>query len=344
MNTKKKILLTLLGIIAISVPLTIYFSMNANGNGNTNTNDNNQVEEEPEPEPQVQILDLDDKTRPIAVMIDNNVRARPHSGLQDAYLIYEMIVEGGQTRLMALFHNKDTEIVGPVRSSRHYFLDYVLENDAIYAHFGGSPKAYDDLRRLNIASIDGMTVSGAYYRDSSRRAPHNAYTTMERLNNRIDSVNFREKMSEGHVFEYSVEEVDLASREESVESLAPKFQYSSSHRSTYTYDEENKVYIRSMNGNLHMDRETNNAYTFKNIVAIYVQNVALDNQGRQDLRNITTGEGYYISNGHAVPINYSKSSRSAQTKFTFKDGTPLVINDGNTMVQIFPTGRTIALN
>ena len=73
--------------------------------------------------------------RPVAVMVDNdNSAAWPHAGLSNAFLVYEVPVEGGSTRLMALFHADETEKIGPVRSSRHYFLDYVLEHDAIYTH------------------------------------------------------------------------------------------------------------------------------------------------------------------------------------------------------------------
>ena len=88
--------------------------------------------------------------RPIAVMIDNHRGAWPQAGLNKTYLVYEIIVEGGETRLMALFKGKDVDVVGPVRSSRHYFLDYAMENDAIYAHYGWSPKAKNDIKHLNI--------------------------------------------------------------------------------------------------------------------------------------------------------------------------------------------------
>ena len=72
-------------------------------------------------------------------MIDNHLDALPQAGLNKAYIVYEMIVEGGETRLMALFKDRDLEKIGPIRSSRHYFLDYALENDAIYVHFRLEP-------------------------------------------------------------------------------------------------------------------------------------------------------------------------------------------------------------
>ena len=67
--------------------------------------------------------------------------AWPHAGLQDAYITYEILAEGGITRLMALFKDKDTAKIGSVRSARPYYLDYALENDAIYVHYGWSDQA-----------------------------------------------------------------------------------------------------------------------------------------------------------------------------------------------------------
>ncbi|MEG2310946.1 MAG: DUF3048 domain-containing protein [Clostridia bacterium] len=95
-------------------------------------------------------------TRAIAVMIDNEKPAWPHSGLQDAYMIYEAIIEGGESRLMALFKNQKTEQIGPIRSSRHYFVHYAMEHNAIYCHLGWSPKAQSTIKNNNVCNINGL--------------------------------------------------------------------------------------------------------------------------------------------------------------------------------------------
>ena len=89
-------------------------------------------------------------------MFDNNKDAWPHSGINSAYIVYEIIVEGGETRLMALFKGQDCDSVGPIRSSRHYFLDYAMENDAIYAHLGMSPQAQATFQEFGIQHINGQ--------------------------------------------------------------------------------------------------------------------------------------------------------------------------------------------
>ena len=112
-------------------------------------------------EKQVQIFKGDE--RPIAVMIDNHNGAWPQAGLQKAYMIYEIIVEGGETRLMALFKGADVDKIGPVRSARHYFIDYAMENDAIYVHFGQSPQAQSDIKKYSINDINGIAEDGVTF-------------------------------------------------------------------------------------------------------------------------------------------------------------------------------------
>src|SRR5574344_1751549 len=102
----------------------------------------------------LKIVNPETKTRPFAVMINNLGTARPlQSGLQDAIIMYEIIVEGGLTRYMAVFQDQTTERIGSIRSARHYFLDYALENDAIYVHHGQSPQAQEDFGNLNVDHI-----------------------------------------------------------------------------------------------------------------------------------------------------------------------------------------------
>ena len=134
----------------------------------------------PVEEKKVQIFN--GNSRPIAVMIDNVGSARPQAGLNEAYIVYEIIVEGNQTRLMALFKDKDLSKIGPIRSSRHYFLDYVLENDAIYTHFGYSDPAKNDIAQLGINNVNGLIDSG-FWRDTSLNVAyeHTAFTNMDNI-------------------------------------------------------------------------------------------------------------------------------------------------------------------
>lgn len=313
---------------------------NVGGDETNNDGDGNVIVEEPK----LKIIDPDSKTRPIAVMIDNHPNARPlHSGLQDAYIIYEIIVEGGFTRYMALFKDQETEKIGPVRSARHYYLDYALENDAVYAHFGWSPAAQNDISKLKINNINGL-ISPAYWRDKNFSAPHNAFTNLENIEKEITRLKYERDTNKSILFDYSIDEIDLSKREDAEVADNVLAKYSSSTETSYEYDSEEKVYKRFVNGKKHVDNLTKEQYTAKNIIVYKLDTITLDSSGRRDIKNIGSGSGYFISGGYAVPIKWKKDSRSGKTVYTYEDGKEIVLNDGNTYIQILPLSGTLKIS
>ena len=154
LTKKNKIILSYIAIeiidIAIVISVILLNKNKKNPVNNTNKKDDSQSVEVKK----VKIVNEDSTSRPFAVMINNISVARPlQSGLQDAYLMYEIIVEGGISRYLALFIDQSTERIGSIRSARHYFLDYALENDAIYVHHGQSPQAQSDFSKLGIERV-----------------------------------------------------------------------------------------------------------------------------------------------------------------------------------------------
>lgn len=299
------------------------------------------------PEKKLNIIDVNSNTRSIAVMVNNHATARAyHSGLQDAYLVYEIIVEGGITRMLAVYKDADTSKIGSVRSARHYFLDYALENDAIYVHHGNSPQAYSDFSSLGINRIE-INDSTSGWRDKSLgiSSEHTLFTNMEKLNSAINKKGLRSTSDKDTLLNYNVDEIDLSEMNGAKLANNVSINYSGYASTSYVYDSENKVYKRSVNGKAHVDYLTKKQYTAKNIITYQVANSTIsgDKKGRQNLNNVGSGEGYYISNGYAVPIKWSKSSRSAQTVYTYLDGTEINVNDGNTYIQIQPVGKKLVI-
>ena len=298
-------------------------------------------------ESNLKIVDLNSKTRPYAIMINNLGVARPlQSGLQDAMIIYEMIVEGGLTRYMAVFQDQNTERIGSIRSARHYFLDYALENDAIYVHHGNSPQAAADFKTLNIDRIS-VDASKTGWRDKSLNVSteHTLFTSIAKLNNGVG--NKRKTRNKDFLLNYSETPIDLSTKEGAIKANNIEITYSGSVKSSYEYDESAQNYKRSVNGKAHTDYVTKKQYTFKNIITYQVSNTSLNDgsgKDRQTLDNIGSGEGYYITNGYAVPITWSKSSRSSQTVYKYKDGIEIDVNDGNTFIQIQPKGKNLIIN
>lgn len=303
--------------------------------------------EKPE-EKKLQIIDEESTTRPVGVMIDNVKEAWPQAGLGDAYLIYEIIVEGGYTRLFALFKDTNPSVIGPVRSLRHYYIDYALENEAVIVRFGNSPKALNDVSKLKVANLDGLVNPGnMFWRDSSiTKAPHNAFTSMENIRKQMEAKGYNKEVT-STLLKYSIDEINLDKNDSSILANNISIKYSYIHTTSYVYDSNTKKYLRSMQNTPHVDRITNEQYSVKNIIVIKVKNYNLvdsENKGRQELDNIGTGDGYYITNGYAVPIKYEKTSREAKTKYMYLDGTEIDVNDGNTYIQIMPTSGKLTIN
>lgn len=338
-RSKKKnripILLILLFILAFA--LGIYFFI-----FHENAPLKDAAEKLVKPKKTLKILDLNSDERPYAVMIDNNVGYNAHAGLQDAYLTYEIIVEGGLTRLMAIFKDQDTELIGPVRSSRHYFLDYALENDAVYGHYGWSEFAKNDISLLGVDNLNGITnAQGAYWRDKSVKAPHNVFTSIKNLKAEATDKNYSVTSHDFENLNYSVDPIQLNEMEGATVANQIRIRYSSYHTTGYTYDSNRGVYLRSMDSQPHVDKITNEQYYTKNIIIQKMGNHTIDNYGRQDIDDVGSGDGYYITNGYAVPIKWEKASRSAKTKYTYLDGNEVKVNDGNTYIEIQPTDEPL---
>lgn len=298
----------------------------------------------------VKVVDFDSKTRPIAVMINNiGVARKYHTGLQDAYMVYELIVEGGLTRLMAVYKDATTAKIGSVRSSRHYYLDYALESDAIYVHWGYSEYAQKDISSLGVNNLNGLIYGNTYFwKDKSLgiSTEHTAFTSMELINKGVNKLGYRTTTDEKPLLSYSVDELDLSTMEGVIPATSVSIRYSSSMETEYSYNAENQNYLRSVNGTAHVDYETKEQYTAKNIITYQVKNTTIsgDVKGRQDLATVGSGEGYFISDGYAIPILWSKSSRTAKTKYTLLSGEELVVNDGNTYIQIQPVGQSLIIS
>lgn len=298
-----------------------------------------------EPEKKLKIVDENSKSRPIAVMVNNNHVAWPHAGLQDAYLTYEILAEGGITRLMALFKDQDTEKIGSVRSARPYYLDYALENDAIYVHYGWSDQAKSDINSLGVDNINGLTVSSVFWRDKSlnKATEHTVFTSMEKIKEYAKEEGYDRDTNKDLLLNYSVDEIDLSKREDAIKADTVFMKYSYYTNTSYEYDSANKVYKRFMSDTAHVDAVTGSQYTVKNIIITPIATHTYDSYGRLELDDVGSGEGYFITDGYAIPITWSKASRSSQTVYKNMDGEEIKVNDGNTYIQITPPSEEVKI-
>ena len=355
-NKKTMILLIVLAILVIIAGgLLVYKIVTKEKVGQAIEVDTNADKGGPLVVQQNQIKIYSGTDRPIAVMIDNHSGAWPQSNLNKAYLVYEIVVEGGETRLMALFKGQDIDKIGPVRSSRHYFLDYALENDAIYVHHGWSPQAESDIAKLGVNNINGIQESSSdFWRVKDKSAPHNLFTSTSSILKIAQRKGYETTSTKESVLNYVADEFDLSSKykEERTESTTTidantiTIPHSTLQTVKYEYNPETKTYTRYARNKLQTDYITGEPVTTKNIIITMCDNYTLvdnEDKGRQGLKNIGTFDGYYITNGKAIQIKCIKSERDEQTVYKDLDGKEIDVNDGNTFINICPTDAKLVI-
>lgn len=334
-------------LILLIVIAGILFAMKIMKENNTEVaNTNDVITNEQEQKNDIGIpKTLASDSRPIAVMIDNHIDAMPQSGLLEADIVYEIIVEGGETRLMLILQDKDLDKIGPIRSARHYFLDYALENDAIYVHFGSSPQALSDIEKYSVDNINGINESStSFWRVSDKYAPHNAVTNTDNIMKIAQREGYATKTDKETVLNYVVKEVNLEDGETANTVTIP---YSEVNTVKYEYDADKKEYVRYSRGEKQVDWDTKKTITTKNIIIEKADNWTLDDgsgKGRQTLDNIKTLDGYYITNGKVIPIKCEKTSRTSQTVYKDLEGNEIDVNDGKTFIQICPDDAKITFD
>ncbi len=287
---------------------------------------------------------INTEERPIAVMVDNDDKnARPQAGLDEAYLIYELTVEGGSTRFMGVFKGADTEKIGPVRSSRHYFLDYALENDAIYTHFGWSPRAMSDIPALGVKNINGIlgVDESIFWREQKFKGDwHSAYTSIAKIREKAQAKGYALTPSRTNGIKYS-EEYKKPQSQKSANTV--KLVYSPSYRTSYIYNEEKAVYEKYINGAPH-SMQNGKTVQVKNVLVQLIYDTSLgDGTDRRNINTTGSGKGYYISEGLCEEISWSKASRGGDTIFKRADGSDLSINPGRTIINIISPAAEVVV-
>lgn len=320
----------------------------------SNKDKNNDVQVEPKvEEKKLTIIDEDSKSRPYAIIINNLPSAmKVQAGLDQAYMIYEFPIEGGYSRSLALFKDKTTNKIGTIRSARQNYIDYALENDAIFVHWGGNHPAYDVIKETKVTDIDAQSSSKPFFRDNPEKlaTEHTGYTSLEKLiNYATNTKKYRLTTDVKSPLKYTTDIIDLSKASDAKEAKTVELNYSGSYKLKYVYDENTGRYQRYYNNKEHKDYFNGNKFDTKNIIITLIRTGKVkgytDTAGTNytDLYNIGSGSGYYITNGYAREIKWSKESRSAQTKYAYTDGTEVNVNDGNTYINLFDKSKSVSI-
>lgn len=277
--------------------------------------------------------------RPIAVMFDNQISARPQAGLNQADIVYEAFVEGQITRYMGVFQSSLPTDIGPVRSARPYFVALALENDSYYAHIGGSVEAKEDIKRLKVADIEGLvTKDGIYWRKSHKKKPHNMYASSTSLLEWAQVKKYRDT-SEFEPLSFGVTSgLDAAASHPIVKVIYKQGTQKDSvgYFIEFVYNVETARYDRLVNGKPHTDEVTKEQLVAQSVIVQLAKTRVIDQEGRLSMAVVGKGTGYYFCAGKVMPITWEKATEASRTHYFDSLGQPLVLNPGKLWIQLVP--------
>lgn len=273
------------------------------------------------------VYEKTDAPQVYGVMVDNHVDAWPQAGLNRAFLVFEAPVEAGISRFLAFFHEgQEVKKIGPVRSARPYFLDWNNELDALYAHVGGSDAALDLIVSGGTFDLNEYWLAGYFWRAHNRYAPHNTYTSTERLSSYAGQ---RHPVYETWTFKDS----PIVPRPE-VERFELFF-YPPTYVVEWKFDSSLNRYRRFQGGSAHT-MEDGEQVTADNVAVVVTDVAILDSVGRRRVRTLGEGEAIVFVDGKKKEGRWKKNTQSARLRFYDERGEEIVFNAGVTWVEVIP--------
>lgn len=279
----------------------------------------------------IEVASKADLSKPVtAIMIENSPDARPHSGLKQAEVVYEAIAEGGITRFLTLFQQHKPQLIGPVRSLRMYYVDWLAPYQASVAHVGGSYASLQEVRNGKYRDIDQFFNGSSYWRANDRRPPHNVYTSFEKL----DALNAGKGYKSSQFTSFTRTDGKASDKPNAV-SIDINFS-SSWYNTHYDYDKASNTYLRSIGGQASNDREEGRLAPSV-VIALHVNETTVMEDGwRQSIVTNGTGTATVFQNGTAAECTWRKNDRFSPLELIDAAGKPVALNRGQTWIAAVP--------
>ena len=293
--------------------------------------------------------------RPVAVMLNNLVAAQPQLGQSQADIIYEVLAEGGITRMLGVYQTVEgVGMIGSVRSARTYYLELALGHDAVYLHAGGSPDAYDKIKAWNVTALDcvngpyegGAPGSNLFWRDAGRiknnGKVHSVVTTGDTILERFPTYSFRQEHEEGYRYPQTFVEDGTPVGGESAGTVTVPF--SNYKTGVFTYDAQMGKYLVSQYQKPYVDGNDGSQVAVTNVLILKTDCHVIpgDDAGRLAVDLTSGGEGWYACGGRMAPITWSKADRNSPFVYTDAAGETLQLQKGNSYVSIVPLNCNIS--
>lgn len=281
----------------------------------------------------------------VGVMIDNNSGARPQSGLNQASIVYEAPVEGSITRYFALFNAAEPVVeVGPVRSARPYFLDWLHEyGDALYVHSGGSPEALRLIQTRDVFDANEFYFGQYFWRDRGRPAPHNLFTNQEGWQNILTK---KQSTRPSPTVSWEGWKFDMPGNEPAPGQTplpsAVSLRYTSSYAISWEVVTSTGRFVRSLN-NRPMLLRGGERVEADSVVFMNTDKKVLDNEGRLAITTVSNGDALVLKRGALVRGTWKKTSLDSRTRFYDEGGQEIALTPGHIWIQVVPPEAVISL-
>lgn len=273
--------------------------------------------------------------RALSVMVNNHPKARPHSGLSQADIVYEILAEGQITRFLALFHSDIPDTIGPVRSARPYYFEIADGYDALYTYHGASAAINQKVAQSGVDYLDGAMYDNngwLFERSSDRAAPHNSYLLTDGVEQAVSS-NGYEASGEPEALPFAKEGSFDGTPLDDVQ-----ITYGSRTKVSFTYDDEKEQFLRSSDGEPTIDRLNGERIAADNVWIIETDHRIIDNAGRRSIDLTSGGNGYLLQKGQMKEVEWKNVDGRL---LPYKDGSPLAFTPGKTWVNIIPGSAAV---
>lgn len=294
--------------------------------------------------------DLSDK-KPVAVTLNNIRAAMPQQGNSYADIIYEVLAEGGITRMVAVFLDaKDAGTVGSVRSARQYFWELAQGHDAVYIHAGGSPEFYNNKERTGAFTVDGVrgryssAEAGMFWRDFDRipgkqyALEHTLVTSGEAIDKMLNDTGLLTH-TEGYTYEMAFADDGTPADGQDAGVITAAF---SNKATVFRYDASSGLYGVEEYDGPYIDGNTNEQIAVTNVIVLQTACQTYDDYGRIDV-DLSSGSGYFACGGKIIPITWEKGGAKEQLRYYTADGQPLTLGRGRSYVAIIPLNRSVTV-
>lgn len=269
----------------------------------------------------------EESERPIlGIMIENSEEARPQTGLDDAGIVFETVTEAGITRYLAMYQEKMPEEVGPIRSVRPYFVDWLMGFDASVAHVGGSQPALEMIDQRSAKSLNEFFNESAFYRSTEREAPHNVYARTK------DLVALQKELKHRTSTVRDVPRSDGSPNAQptattiTIDYSEPRFQVQ------FIYDPASNSYVRHLAGQPHIDAATGKPITVKNVIVIKMAG---------GINAIGSGDAVLYKDGNVQNIRWQQKDFESRIELTDEQVNEVALNRGDSWFAVIPGNGSV---